>query len=99
MTTLTNIMVEVEASRTLLPIGAGGGLDSLPFKRQVDFEQNKEKLRKWPRHEVTRELCKNYLLNERLRRSDRMQAIDRLIGILIHDGLALPMDDFAKSYI
>ncbi len=73
-------------------------MDSLPFKRQVDFERDKAALAKWPRHEVTRELCKNYLLNEKIGRIDRMKAIDCLIEILIDEGLALPMDDFAKSY-
>ena len=63
------------------------------------FAKGTRSLDKWPRHEVTREPCKNYLLNDRLGRADRIQAIDRLIEVLIDEGVALPMKDFEKSYL
>lgn len=98
LTRMTNVMVEVEESRHRLPIGAGGGLDSIPFRRQVAFDQDVEKIARWPRHEVTRELCKNYLLNQKLGRHVRMQAIENLIQFLIDADLALPWDEFERSY-
>jgi hypothetical protein len=99
LTRMTNVMVEIEESRVRLPIGVGGGLDSLPIRRQSEFGQDVERIAKWPRHEVTRELCKNYLLNQRLGRRDRMEAIGRLLDLLINANLALSWDDFERSYL
>ena len=99
LTRMTNVMVEMEESRVRLPIGAGGGLDSLPIRRQSEFQQDVERIAKWPRHEVTRELSKNYILNQKLGRRDRMEAIGRLLELLINANLALPWDEFELSYL
>lgn len=99
---MTSVFEEVERTRSTMPIGAGGGIDSLPLARQAqantEFEQALAYLKIYPRHEVTRELVKNAQLAERMGRPIRVVAIGRLIEILVQAGVALDMDDFMKSY-
>ncbi len=102
LTRMTNIFEEIERTRSSMPIGVGGGVDSLPLARQVrannEFEQALGYLKIYPRHEVTRELVKNAQLAERMGRPVRVIAIGKLIEVLVQAGAALDMDDFMKSY-
>lgn len=102
LTRMTTIFEDIERTRHTMPIGAGGGIDSLsPARRlqaETQFEQSIAYLRSFPRHEITRELIKNAILNQRLGRPLRVIAIDRLMGVLIGEGVALNMDEFDKSY-
>ena len=102
LTQMTNILEEVERTRHTMPIGAGGGIDSLPpaRQRQADaiFERGVAYLRSYPRHEVTRELVKNAMLAERMGRPIRALAIQRLIEALTRMDVALEIDEFMKSY-
>lgn len=99
---ITSVFEEVERTRSTMPIGAGGGIDSLPLARQArantEFEQALAYLKIYPRHEVTRELVKNAQLAERMGRPIRVVAIGRLIETLVQKGVALDIDDFMKSY-
>ena len=99
---MTNIFEDMERTRHTMPIGAGGGIDSLPPARrreaETQFEQGMAYLRSFPRHEITRELLKNAILNQRLGRPLRVIAIDRLMGVLIGEGVALDAATFNESY-
>jgi hypothetical protein len=102
LTQMANIFEELERTRHAMPIGAGGGIDSLPLARQRQaeavFERGVAHLRSYPRHEVTCELLKNAILAERMGRPIRAAAIQRLIEALTRMGVALEMDEFLKSY-
>lgn len=99
---LTNIIEEIERTRLTSYIGAGGGLDSLPLSRQGPIEREYEArttaLAKFPRHEVTKAMVKNMMLSRNLGRDLRGLAQNRLLNMLVSEGLALGADDFDKSY-
>lgn len=99
---LTSIVERIEGTRLYMPIGSGGGFDSLPGGEGVAallaFERGIEHVQRFPRHEVTKALVKNAIVASSFGRTDRVQAIDRLITILIERNVALPMDDFNRSY-
>lgn len=99
---MTNIFEEIERTRHTMFIGAGGGIDSLPLARQrhakAILEEGITYLKRYPRHEVTRELAKNAVLAERMGRHLRTIAIARLTEALIDMGVALDMDTFMQSY-
>ncbi|RKF17750.1 hypothetical protein D6851_15955 [Altericroceibacterium spongiae] len=102
LTRMTNIFEEVEQTRRTLPIGAGGGFNSLPKMRQLqadqELQQGLQYLRQFPRHEITREVAKNARLAENLGRSERYVAIANLLEWLVEMDAALNVDDFMKSY-
>ena len=102
LTRMTNVIEAMESTRHAMPIGAGGGIDSRPVnaQRKADaiFEKGLAYLQNYPRHEVTRELVKNAQLADAMGRSTRVIAINRLIESLSQSGIALGLDDFAKSY-
>ncbi|HGW3768214.1 TPA: hypothetical protein ACNH1M_002429 [Enterobacter cloacae] len=104
LTKLTNVFEELELSKKVMFPGAGGGIDSLPIRRQQEINDKMPKwlsnLKKHPRHVVTRELIKNILLNEKMGvlRQQRIEAQYNLWEFLIKNGLALSEDDFLKSY-
>lgn len=102
LTRMTNIFEAIERTRGTMFIGAGGGIDSLPLAAQrraeTVFEKGLKYLQSYPRHEVTRELAKNARLADAMGRSARVLAINRLIESLSQSGVALGLDDFAKSY-
>lgn len=102
LTRMTNIFEELERTRHTMPIGAGGGIDSLPLARQRQaeaiFQQGVAHLKSYPRHEVTRELVKNAILAERMGRHTRAIAIQRLIEALTRMDVALEASEFTKSY-
>lgn len=99
---MTNWMEAIEHTRSTMPIGAGGGIDSLPRGQQVraviDLEAGMRAMSKFPRHEVTAQLVRNYQLARRLGRETRASAIGNLLEHLIEHDLALNQDDFLKSY-
>jgi hypothetical protein len=102
LTGLTNVSEEIERTRHTMPIGAGGGLNSLPLIRQRELAEKIPKwlntLRKHPRHIITRELLKNIKVSEQFGRSERINAQIKLLERLIDDGVALDIEEFAKSY-
>jgi hypothetical protein len=102
LTRMTNVFEEIERTRHTMFIGAGGGIDSLGPARQrraeTVLEQGIAYLKKYPRHEVTRELAKNALLAERMGRPLRVVAIERLTAALIDMDVALGMEEFMRSY-
>lgn len=102
LTALTNYVEEIELSRAVSPIGAGGGIDSLPEPRRTrviqEFERKKTVLSDYPRHAITRELLKNIKVSIQLERPLRLKAQSRLLDMLIDDGVALKLQDFEKSY-
>lgn len=102
LTKMTNILEEVEATRTALPIGLGGGIDSLPLARQVEADRTFREaiafLKGFPRHEVTEAVAKNALLAEQMGRHGRYIAIGRLLDVLVEADVALGANEFAQSY-
>lgn len=102
LTKLTNIVERIEGTNLYMPIGSSGGFDSLPggdgIAAMIAFERGVEFLRRHPRHEVTRELAKNAILASQLGRTGRVDAIGRLVDILAERGIALPADEFVRSY-
>lgn len=99
---MTNWMEAIEHTRLTMPIGAGGGLDSLPLSRQAraikDLEAGMRAMSKFPRHEVTAQLVRNYRLAQQLGRQTRASAIGNLLEHLVEHDLALNTEDFMKSY-
>ena len=102
ITKLTNIFERLEVSRITMPIGAGGGFDSLPtveaLKAAAQLEVSLEFLATQPRHEVTANLLKNLRLADSLGKTIRANAIGALLRFLIDRGVALDLEDFKKSY-
>lgn len=103
LTGLTNVHEELLTSKRNGFIGAGGGLDSLPRSRQFEIQEKYPKwlnrLKRYPRHKVTRELLKNLRMAEAVGRGLRMEAIAELLKILIDEGYAMDMETFAASYM
>jgi hypothetical protein len=102
LTRMTTVMEEIELTRITRPIGAGGGLDSLPRPRQIEalatFENGMSFLKGFPRHEVTRELLKNAIMAQNMGRVSREVAIGMLLKHLTNAQIALPVDEFMLSY-
>ena len=99
---MTTVLEEIERTRHTMPIGAGGGVDSLPLNRQKQaegiFANGLVFMRRIPRHEVTAALTKNAILAAHLGRQERIEAISKLLDILIKHDVALNEEDFLKSY-
>jgi hypothetical protein len=102
LTKMTNWMEAIENTRHTMPIGAGGGLDSLPRDQQTravkDLEAGMAAAAKFPRHVITAELIKNRQVALQFGRQTRAHAIGNLLEHLISRDLALGADDFLKSY-
>lgn len=103
LTKLTNVFEEMEHTRHTMPIGAGGGINSLPKARQQEIERKMPNwlatLKKQPRHVVTQELLKNMKVSQQLRRAEREVAQAKLLEWLINEDVALDLETFAKSYL
>lgn len=95
-------MEAMEHTRATMPIGAGGGIDSLPLSQQAraikQLEAGMMAMSKFPRHEVTAQLVRNYKLAKQMGRGIRAVAIGNLLEHLIEHNLALNEEDFLKSY-
>jgi hypothetical protein len=102
LTKLTNIFEAIERTRGTMPIGSGGGFDSLPINDQRNAEMQIKNsiayLKGFPRHQVTAELLKNLRLADRMGRGERSNAIGRLLKFLVGEDVALELDLFAASY-
>lgn len=102
LTRMTNVLEEVEATRTAHPIGAGGGFDSLPAARQIEadriFREGIAFLKAFPRHEVTKALAKNAVMAEQMGRHSRYASIGRLLDVLEKADVALGAQEFSRSY-
>lgn len=102
LTKLTNIVEEItqrerQGSNTA-PL-SGDWLDARQSALYEEMDRRSKALAKHPRHVVTRELCKNMRVSMQLGRRDRLQAQSRLLDVLVSAGLALHIDEFAKSYL
>lgn len=102
LTRMTNWMEAVEHTRRTMPIGAGGGIDSLPRDQQAravrELEAGMAVVAKFPRHVITAELIKNRQVALQLGRHVRAESIGNLLEHLIEQNLALGAEDFLKSY-
>jgi hypothetical protein len=102
LTKMTNWMEAIEQTRQTMPIGAGGGIDSLPPSMQArairELSAGKVALAKRPRHVVTAELLKNREVALQFGRHGRASAITKLLEHLIDREIALGLEDFLKSY-
>lgn len=99
---MTRWMLTIERTRDTMPIGAGGGIDSLPRDQQVrairDLEAGMAAIAKYPRHVITEELVRNRQAALQMGFHDQADAIANLLEHLIEQGLALGIEDFKKSY-
>jgi len=102
ITNLTNMFEEIELTRSTNFIGAGGGFDALPKRKQAEYAAKTPKwlntLEKRPRHEVTLTLVKNMTLSARSGRKLRLQAQENLLNWLVERRIALDADAFFASY-
>lgn len=96
ITRMTNWAEAIEATRSTRPIGAGGGLDSLPAHQQVqayvEMKASRSILAKYPPYVVTAVLLRNQKLAMDMGRVLRADAIQRLWDSLISDGIATEID-------
>lgn len=103
LTKMTSIIEEIEAQAALVAVQQGTKFDELPPYQaayaKVMIRREIGALQRIPRHVVTRELLKNALLVERMGLYTRLSAINRLLDILIDEGVAMPMDEFRRSYL
>ena len=103
LTKMTSIVEEIEGQAALAAAQQGTKLDELPPYQaayaKIRIRRELGPLQRVPRHVVTRELIKNALLVERLGLYGRLSAIERLLDILIEEGVAMPMDEFKRSYL
>jgi hypothetical protein len=99
MTTWVEVM---ERSRAALPVGMGGGIDSLLPDQQAralrEMEAGYEFIRKVPRHLVTENLFKNREMALQFGRHERANAIALLYDRLVENDLALGAEDYVRSY-
>jgi hypothetical protein len=102
VTKLTNIFERLEMTRISKPIGAGGGLDSLPeaegWEAAKQMDASLSFLKMQPRHEVTTVLMKNLRLAHKMGRTLRVAAIGKLLEYLVDSDIALDVDKFMESY-
>ena len=95
-------MVAVERTRRTMPIGSGGGIDSLPRDQQAraikDLEAGMAAVAKFPRHVITAELIQERQIALKLGQQERAYAAGNLLEHLIDRNLALGAEDFMKSY-
>lgn len=100
---LTNAFEEIEMTRQTHFIGAGGGVDSLPTHRQAKFIVNVprwiERLRTRDKNLVTSLLLDNVRTAEALGRSTRVAAQNRLFGILVSEGVAVDVSEWAAQVV
>jgi len=102
LTRMTNVFEQIELTRLRMPIGMGGGIDSLSSIEQSravrTLEQGVLYLRAFPRHEVTTALMRNATIANSLNRTMRLRGMDRLLDFLIGRDVAINFDEFAASY-
>lgn len=100
---LTSIIEEIVEAQLGQHLGGATGVESMSIANQANdttgYAPLTRSLRAHPRHVITRELLKNGVLAERMGRPIRVAAIETLLGVLIDEGVAMNMDDFAKSYM
>lgn len=102
LTKMTSVMEKIELSRYTLPVGMGGGVDSLSVPEQYEankiFDSGVSFLRKFPKHEVTKALIKNAIVADKLDRPIRYVAINNLIEKLVDGGVAISVEDFVNIH-
>lgn len=102
ITNLTNALEQVEATHSTSFIGAGGGFDSLPQHKQIEYSNKIPKwigrLRSRPRHEVTLNILKNISISVRTNQRQRAATQEKLLNWLVEQGIALDADTFLASY-
>lgn len=102
LTRMANVFEAIEQTRYTHPVGAGGGIDSLPPRDQmtsmITLKQGLEHLRQFPRHVVTREAVKNMKVAESFGRTMRVRGMMRLLDFLVENDVALGRDEFLASY-
>lgn len=95
---MTTVFERIEATRLTMPIGAGGGFDSLtPYQQKAAdkvFSLGERRVRMCGPVVTTREMLKNMRLASSLGRVDRVEAQAKLLARLQERGLAVPSDWF-----
>lgn len=95
---MTTVLQEIELTRLTMPIGAGGGIDSLPKNRQIKADEIIKNgltyLSKFNKIEITDALVKNMQLAELRSMNARYNSIAKLLDILIDRSLAMNLDEW-----
>ena len=100
LTRLTSI-VEREPGK-LAEMRARGDVSKASAKAAVveaEINRRIDMLRRFPRHEVTRELVKNSVVASRFGLTARVAVMQDLHKLLLSEGVALDMDTFSASYL
>ncbi|CAM5180033.1 hypothetical protein CDEN61S_02891 [Castellaniella denitrificans] len=102
LTKMTNIFEAVVRTKIGAFAGAGGGFDSLPPHQMTlylsELKSRSEKLRRFPKHVITQELLKSARISVQLNRSTRMEAQQKLLDLLIGEGIAMDLKTFQQSF-
>jgi hypothetical protein len=102
LTKMTNIFEIVVNTKTGVFAGTGGGFDSPPPHQMTQYlgelKLRSEKLRRHPKHVITQELLKNARISVQPNRSNRLEAQQRLLDLLIEEGIAMDLKTFQQSF-
>ncbi|MBV2181094.1 MAG: hypothetical protein KUL86_07640 [Castellaniella sp.] len=102
LTKMTNIFEIVVNTKTDAFAGTGGGFDSLPPHQMTQYlselKLRSKKLRHHPKHVITQELLKNARISAQLNRTNRLEAQQRLLDLMIEEGIAMDLKTFQQSF-
>jgi len=97
---MTSILESVERTRNTMPIGAGGGIDSLPKNRQMAASSTIERgisyLKKFEKLDVTDALIKNMQTAQRRSLQTRYACMAKLLELLVKEGVAMDLRAWVK---
>ncbi|MGV3510915.1 MAG: hypothetical protein ACO1OX_02815 [Novosphingobium sp.] len=97
---MTSALERVERTRITMPIGAGGGIDSLPKSKQIVAVSTLEKgisyLRKFEKSYVTDALIKNMQTAQKRALQTRYVGMARLLELLVKEDVAMDLKSWVK---
>lgn len=97
---MTSVLERVERTRITMPIGAGGGIDSLPKSKQIIAVSALEKgisyLRNFEKSDVTDALIKNMQTAQKRELHIRYDSMTRLLELLIRENVAMDLKSWVK---
>lgn len=97
---MTSVLERVERTRITMPIGAGGGIDSLPKSQQIiavsTLERGISYLKNFEKSDVTDGLIKNIQTAQIRELHTRHDGMKRLLELLIKENVAMDLISWAK---
>lgn len=93
---MASVLERVERTRFTMPIGAGGGIESLPKNKQMVALDNLEDgityLKKFEKLDVTDALIKNMQAAQRRNLHVRYDGMAKLLELLVKEGVAMDLE-------